>query len=523
MEGKAPSIELRDAFRSFARWLSTIYRQLRGDLKVNLDDEMRQVFDAMLATEEQITQAEAANHYQPLFTDAAMAGMTEAEFEAYQKKNLKSTSKAHETLRDKILAQLQRQTKKWWKEDLDEKTEAAIEELREQPVYNAIDRLRAKDSPVKMDRAAVKQILGVGGIPPSLRNMTVTGAQGISPDDSAGALGFSSGEQMITEIMEARPIKEVATEQAEAEMKIEHGDILNDGTLDQEAQEAAHNEERGKQILTELKQLGKDKNRPTIDRATIKQLAKENIGRLSLTKIRPAKYRRAEIKSAQAAQSAMDAGNADEALRAKTQQALNFYLWRAAVDAVEQGEKIVRYTRKFKKKSIRTKIMKAGNGYMEQIDGLLDRFSFDQSIRAVQQDRENIQTWAESRVVDGDNIQLSNEALAEQYRLHYKEVPFDILTGIADSLRNIDHVARFANKVKKDQEVLEFQEVKREVLDHLNNLPNKFNAKVADVTGDGVIKKSLWHMAQMTKLPMLFTWLDGGKRAGLMQGRLRCH
>ena len=682
MEGKAPSLELREAFRAFARWLTDLYRKVRGDLRVNLDDEMRQVLDRMLATEDQINTAEAVNRYQPLFTDAAMAGMTEEAFAAYQKKTQASTDKANENLREKILKELTRQTESWWKDEKAERAERITEELSNQRVYLAINALRDKESQIKMDRVMVRTLLGVDKIPPAFRNMTVTGASPIqiysdvmmdalglmgedinsgfseklvidgyqknatlsesavanpwyvdagyskketiaalrnaktgktltikqqtivddaidfiklraseilkpettgnlnvgdtfigetpngdidelvviesndetkvirttsgvtfsvdstfdniqiaggvvnvdvktvpktalTPDDAAAFLGYNSGSELLNNILDTRPINEVANEQAEAEMKVEHGDILNDGTLDEQAQDAAHDEERGRAILQEMKQLAKGQQRPSIDRATIKQLAAENIDRLALNKIRPATYRRAEIKAAQAAQTAMDNNDRGAALRAKTQQAMNFYLWRAAVDAQLEGEKIVRFTRKFSKKSIRTALAKAGNGYLDQIDGVLARFQFKGSVTAAQEKRDSIETWAAQRAEDGDNIQLTKEVLAETFRMHYKEIPFAQLKGVRDSLKNLDHVARFANKIKRDEELIEFQEVKKEWIDHLDNLPDKFAASRADIVTRGVVKKFNWSISQMTKIPFLASWLDGGKRVGL--------
>ena len=99
------------------------------------------------------------------------------------------------------------------------------------------------------------------------------------------------------------------------------------------------------------------------------------------------------------------------ALQHKTQQAMNFYLWREAMEARTEADKIVKYTKKFRKKSVREAMAKAGNGYLEQIDGLLDRFEFVKSMRQV--DRDNIETWAQVRAEAGDNIQLTKEALNE--------------------------------------------------------------------------------------------------------------
>lgn len=55
MEGKAPSIGLRAAFRRFANWLSAIYAKIaRAPEAKELTPEVREVFDAMFASREEI-------------------------------------------------------------------------------------------------------------------------------------------------------------------------------------------------------------------------------------------------------------------------------------------------------------------------------------------------------------------------------------------------------------------------------------------------------------------------------------
>ncbi len=57
-EGKAPSAQLEGVFAKLKAWMRHVYRTLRG-LDVELTDEARQVFDRLLATDEEI-QAQAA-------------------------------------------------------------------------------------------------------------------------------------------------------------------------------------------------------------------------------------------------------------------------------------------------------------------------------------------------------------------------------------------------------------------------------------------------------------------------------
>jgi hypothetical protein len=69
-EGKAPSPELQPLFRRFRSWLVNVYKSLTEfmrarNLKVN--DEVRQVFGRLMATDEQIAQAEEAAGMLPDF------------------------------------------------------------------------------------------------------------------------------------------------------------------------------------------------------------------------------------------------------------------------------------------------------------------------------------------------------------------------------------------------------------------------------------------------------------------------
>ena len=63
MEGKAPSPKLVNAFNSFKKWLTAIYRTVKS-LNVELNDDVRGVFDRMLASENEIEKAHS--QYYPL-------------------------------------------------------------------------------------------------------------------------------------------------------------------------------------------------------------------------------------------------------------------------------------------------------------------------------------------------------------------------------------------------------------------------------------------------------------------------
>lgn len=85
-EGKAPSVELRDAFRTFKAWLRKVYESIELFIVkhkgAKLNDDVRSVFDRMLASEQQIQEATASRNMQQLFT-VRPEGVPDAEWDRY--------------------------------------------------------------------------------------------------------------------------------------------------------------------------------------------------------------------------------------------------------------------------------------------------------------------------------------------------------------------------------------------------------------------------------------------------------
>ena len=527
MEGKAPSVELRNAFRTFARWLARIYQALRGDLNVTLDNEMRQVFDRLLATEDQITAAESRARVEPMFTDAAMVGMTEEEFSNYQQRQEKVKDIQTETLRDKLIKAMTRKTKQWWKEEKADLTDEESGRLAGEQVYSTATRLR--DGDIKLDHATVKEMVGeertdkLGRksirVSDKLRGMTAKGQKGVHPDEAAAFFGYNSGAEMLNDLMTAPPIKETAEANAESRMIERHGDVFTDGTIERQADEAVQNEERGKLILHELKILARGTSQRSLDRQTMKSIAAERIGNLSFREIHPGKYRKAEIRAAQEAARMLAEGNKEGAAQAKARQALNYYLGTEATEAKNETTKIVDRMARYNKKKVREEIQKAEGGYWEQIVKILERFEFRKSatLASVDQLNQDINTWAAERMdTHGDGLVLANVVLNESYVTHWKNVAYSDLQGINDSVKNIEHVARYSNKLTRMGEEIEY-----------NKLVEKLVTTAAE-TGTGRFKKSAstaddlswiqqkgrWAMAQMTKIPYMMSWMDGMDRVG---------
>lgn len=153
MEGKAPSLEMRSVFQRMKAWMLRVYQNLTR-LDVQLSDEVRGVFDRLLASDEEIALAEQNRSIALLFDDPEAAGMSAEEFADYQALGQAATAEAQEQLSAKAVRDMQygrnartKHLRALQREAKAARIEAEIEVRREvmrQPVYQAWQKLTAK-------------------------------------------------------------------------------------------------------------------------------------------------------------------------------------------------------------------------------------------------------------------------------------------------------------------------------------------------------------------------------------------
>lgn len=103
MEGKAPSPELQGLFARARAWLFLLYKKLTA-LNAPLTDEVRQVFDRMIAGEAAIKQARQMSLGVEMLLDADTAGMTADEFKQFQQQFQDATNLALDEMQLRQLA-----------------------------------------------------------------------------------------------------------------------------------------------------------------------------------------------------------------------------------------------------------------------------------------------------------------------------------------------------------------------------------------------------------------------------------
>jgi len=401
-EGKAPSVALQSAFNAYRRWLTDIWKRMRGDSPdgIILTPEIRDVMDRILASDDQIAVAKATQEFGAVFSTAEQMGVTQREFDVYKAQILTATNEAVEKETQRLMAAANRERLTWWKDEL-AKVRARVEaEAWEQKVYQAFFLLAhgtqpsgealERGSPFKIDKESLLDLLQ--GSKESLKRLpkpwvyTVKG--GVDVDFAAKTLGYRDGMALVKALMEMPPMKDWIEVTAKEQMEIQFPDPLLDGSVSEEAIKAVHNEARANVLATEMRalralmkedraivaatkadikeqaKLARLANKGLLPKKDelklIKQFAKAKMGELRIMDVRPEVYLNAERKAGRLAFEAAARGDYQKAYNFKRQQTVNHEMYRAAVRAKEQATGWRNYLAKFSKPRVIQRLGKLG-------------------------------------------------------------------------------------------------------------------------------------------------------------------
>jgi hypothetical protein len=381
-EGKSPSIKQQSMFDKFSSWLRRVYKSIRDDLNATykaengvdlplLTGEVRQVMDRMLASDEQIKQAEQVRNMMPLYQSQQESGMSDGEWAAYQEMIkeahdasvtdlTKATMRQMKWLsnaRSRILKDIQKTA------DVIRKQVSAevAEEIKNQPVYRAMEFLKRGtldgtpvDNPTKLSIPEIEAMYGDSPIVGAIKKALGFGKYGmlgtdsaIHPDQAAEIFGFTSGDAMVRALMEAKPMKDAINERTDQRMLEEYGDMNDARSVELAVEEALHNEARARFVAVELRHLAKATQPVRLMLQAAKQVAKGIINGKAIKEIKPREYSLAEARAARQATELMKKGQSQDAAKAKQNQLVQNQLAAEAVAARQEVDKAVEGFRKF--------------------------------------------------------------------------------------------------------------------------------------------------------------------------------
>ncbi|MFO0467346.1 MAG: hypothetical protein ACK5ZS_00135 [bacterium] len=550
MEGKAPSAELRHVFARFRSWLVNIYKSLTS-LNVELSDEVRGVMDRIFATDQEIEAAEREAQVEAMFTDADSAGMSETEFKAYRETVQAASDRARDALQAKLMRVIQRERQAWWKQERETVRGEVAAETYQQREYIALSVLQRGTMPdgspmpdgipaFKLDRAALVEVYGPEFLKRLPRPYVYAAKGGIAPDAAADLLGFKSGDEMVMALANARPMKALIEAETDARMRERYPDPLTDGTIGEQAKAAVHNEERSKVIAAEMRALAKKRREvapfvqaerreqrqrvregvealrgiPPLE--TFRNIAQGRIEQMMVRDIRPGQYLVAARKASRLAIEAASKQDYDAALIQKQRELLNVELYRAAQAAREDADSIVDYMRKFGETKTRARIGKAGQDYLDQIDGLLDRFSFARIPLKAAERRASLAQWIAQKERDGQTVDLPDDIVNEALRKDWRSMTYLELSGLRDSVRHIEHLARLKNKLLTAQKQRELDAAVAEITTSIRDNAKSTKGRRIEtrLPTQEAARQVEGFFASHRKLSSLLREMDGFKDAG---------
>lgn len=506
LEGTAPSLALRDLFRRFRSWLLNVYRSL-SSLNVELTDEVRSVFDRMLASDAAIQSAKGK--YIPMM-GAKPEGMPETEWASYHANQASQVAKAEDTLNTRSLGNL-----KWLENakskalrDLQRTSKVKRTAIREEisaevmsdPIYQARQFLTDGTLPETKFNQKQRRILEEAGIsgqklslpilkemygdgPAAIWRYLPTGKKGIAvaeggmdPDAIAMVFGFKSGDEMVRKLAEAPAPRDVINELTDQRMLERYGELVDPESLQRAAEEAIHNEFRARTIAIEMKAMNESLGSKRDLIVAAKRYAQDFLAKQTVDDIKYQRYVAAEEKSSRLAEQAFKKGDTRQAAEYKRAELINNALAKEALAIQSEIDKTISdYNKLSRNKNVRKKMR---GDFLEQLDDLLARFDFRKSI--TKKERQALKDWIDQVAIENSAIkpEIDPKWLNENYRKHYKDMTLEEFRGLKDTVDQIQRLARREQEMYLAIRNQNFQQERDAILSELSKVhPEAFDAE----------------------------------------------
>lgn len=528
MEGKAPSPALTGLFETFRGWLLSIYKTVQA-LRAPITPEIREVFDRLLATDEEIAAMAEMQALQPMFKDAAAIGITGQEFEAYKAQAQAARDEANSTLLAKTMAAIRRRETKKFRDEKRAVMADEAERLNDEPLLKSIRLMQA--TPIDQEWLVDRMGLDVLSLLPK-RVPPLWRERGVNPDSLAELAGFGSGQQMIEVLIGAERQHRQAREggdqrtmrarmienAADAEMTLRYGDDpLNDGSIEQEAIAAVNGELQGELLASEVRLL----SRRTGQRPTPYKIARQwarNRVRTGLVSVEASpgaiqRHARNVAKAGRDAEKAMLAGKMDEALRFKQQQMLSSALLAEAKEASDEVNAAVKRMGKIAK---RATMKSVDQDYLEQAHALLEAVDLKERTQKSITRQGKWADWSAAREAEGFEVVVPPSFEATLGKTNWSRLPVETLLGLDEAVAQVMHLGRFKQSLLDRQEQREWDEIFGEAEKSGGNIDGPPPKDMTDPGWWGALKgRILGADAALLKMETVFDWLDGGDSNGV--------
>jgi hypothetical protein len=513
MEGKAPSPELVSAFKAFAQWLKTLYRNIK-QLGGKVDPEIAGVFDRMLVVEDRLAEIAADTAYAPIFKTAEEMGISPEAYTEYLQLVDDLVQSAQASSVERIAGQTKRLAKGWRGEIQKQLAKEAEAKLEKEKPYSVIKLIKEKKISINREAFEAKYGKEAGKKLPQ----GALKKDGLEPAVAAELLGYVTADDMVYDFVQAPPIKQAAKEIAAAEMINRYGDDFDNSevmniAIKQQLAEDARLIILGKELTALSSKAGRTVSEKG-PRQLAKQIAEDTIAKKKVGEINQVRTQAAVRRAAAMAQAAMVKGDWATAANWKRKQmiaqAIDNETQKANRAIVKIRDKAARYTRTTSK-SIHP-------SFMEQIRALVEQYEFTKVSKKKLERRQSLAAFVKEQEADGQVvIGIPDRLLRDAGKVNYKELSVEDMLGLGDTLTNLEHLGRTKQKIRTAQGQREFAAVKNEILTSIAALPKrKSNTQVYSQDRNAIKEFMVGFHASLLKPEQIISWLDADNISGPM-------
>lgn len=515
LEGKAPSKELQPVFNRFKKWLLAVYNAVFSDKRsknaVPINDEVRQVFDRMLASEEQISEMERIDGYFSALPDVVLDALSEPRKQMLRNFAAKAHDKAVQLLTKESLVNFNQERKdriQKYREDVEPQVKEAI---AKQPLYMASEQILDIASDLKTAKGIANRYLEGNFDESKMATF----------DMIAEANGFTSGDELAKTIISEPSFNGAVNRHIDEMVQDAFPDIYKErGLAEEAARDAMYNDESGLLINTEA-QLIEDKAQGLLkgqrDAETLRKLA---VARRQTAKIQAQmdlqnrvklkealntqKYITAERNAAAKAAVALENDDYSAAIRYKNVQAFNHA---CVVESVRLRNQYAKWQNYFRKQAKAKRETWGNERNFIQAAAIMERFGYKRKDYSDFEKTETLSDYLNDMDDLYDNVAVADWIMDEDVSITNprERMTASQLEDVVNALKNIKAIAKQEMSINALQKGATYAEFKAEAQETLNKLKTIWKPQVGVAQQPTVMEKL---KASLRSTDNLFEMMD---------------
>lgn len=531
MLGKSPSKEMQGPLSRFQKWLLETYKTIKDFISTNeyavpITQEVQEVFDRMLASQEDINIMERVDGYFAKLPSVITDNLSEASKRRLQNVIVKAHDKAVNLLTKQSLENFTDQRKMQIEEYRAEILPAIRQELEQQPIYAAENMLLEDFPKYKTGKAVAEYYRKLLSRAMDIESKPLSEKEELDIvkfDMISEASGFTSGDELSSKLLSEPALQQAITLYADEMVQAKFPDIYKERRLaEQAAREAFYTDDSGlvigveQQIIEDaaagiLAQQRSAEQALALARARRQQAklaAKTELSNMVVADaVRTSKYISAERRAAAKAIDAAKKNDYDSALKYKRLQALNHAM---VQESLNMRAKIEQYKKYLKRQMKAKKDTWVDEKHFVQAAALMERMGLNHKEYNPEFRTQSLAEYAAAMQNEYDNVSIADWLLDENrtFISPMQTLTFDRFEDVINALKNIKAISKQEKYITWYGKALDYKEFKDQAIENLLKLKTKWQSGINSKEN---VKPQQRLLRSLTNTDNFFERMDGWK------------